>query len=107
MDGANITTTELTGWAALRASIERAAEQMAGDLALDVRFDEEGIAYHRLERCDARLRGMPAHERDWPEWLWERFVEESTLDEHVLLAHRAAFCAAAAIKLDFEGFDCR
>jgi len=102
MDGA-ITELGYARSAELVAQAERAAKRLAEKLALDVvAFDQAGSSFYLR-----RIHGLPARQHDWPEWLWERWCEDSTLDEHVLLSLRETFCAEAALRLDDAGFDCR
>lgn len=107
MDGA---TNDQTGLFFVRSSellhsVERAAKRLAEQLALDVvAYDRTGSSLYLK-----RIRGLPAHQHDWPEWLWERFCEDVDADvsDAELFAVRAPFCAEAALRLDDAGFDCR
>lgn len=107
MDGA-ITELGYARSAELIAQAERAAKRLAEQLALNA-CCEFGAVFDRRGDRDARWRGLPAHQHDWPEWLWERFCEDVDADvsDAELFAMRAPFCAEAAMRLDDAGFDCR
>ena len=103
MDGNDI--GRIGSSADLRATAERAAKRLAEQLAFDVvAFDQSGSSFYLR-----RIHGLPAHQHDWPEWLWERFCEDVDADvsDAELFAMRAPFCAEAAMRLDEAGFDCR
>lgn len=104
MDGNDI--GRIGSSADLRVTAEHAAKRLAEQLALDVvAYDRTGSSLYLK-----RIRGLPAHQHDWPEWLWERFIEgddSAGIDDDDLDAMRAPFCAEAALRLDEAGFDCR